>query len=149
MAGIVGYMVTWTTYGTWLQGDRRGYVKNGQILPPDEKIKTANRKLQRYQTITLTKKEREIIRRTIFAEASGAGHTIHVIAVCSNHVNLVAEPCRYSIEQIISRYKNKEMFALRKLGRSARLWTKGFDKRFCFTKEDLAARVAYVQKHND
>ncbi len=142
-------MVTWTTYGAWLQGDRRGYVKNGRVLPGDERIKTANRKLQRYETITLTKEEREIIRLTILAEATALGHAIHAIAVCSNHVHFVAEPCEYSIEQAVSRYKNKSMFALRKSGRPARLWTKGFDKRFCFTPVQLAARIAYVQNHND
>ena len=27
MSDMVGYMLTWTTYGTWLQGDERGWVK--------------------------------------------------------------------------------------------------------------------------
>jgi hypothetical protein len=26
MKRIIGYMVTWTTYGSWLQGDKRGLV---------------------------------------------------------------------------------------------------------------------------
>jgi len=26
---LFGYMLTWTTYGTWVQGDRRGFVKDG------------------------------------------------------------------------------------------------------------------------
>jgi hypothetical protein len=34
-------MITFTTYGTWLQGDERGYVKNGRILPGDETLKSA------------------------------------------------------------------------------------------------------------
>ena len=29
MEKTLGYMITLTTYGTWLQGDKRGYVKNG------------------------------------------------------------------------------------------------------------------------
>jgi hypothetical protein len=29
MSKIIGYMVTWTTYGSWLPGDERGYVKDG------------------------------------------------------------------------------------------------------------------------
>ena len=33
MAKTLGYMITWTTYGTWLQGDERGYVKDGNICP--------------------------------------------------------------------------------------------------------------------
>jgi hypothetical protein len=44
---LIGYMVTWTTYGSWLQGDKRGYVKNGTILPANDKLKSANRKQQK------------------------------------------------------------------------------------------------------
>ena len=29
LSAIVGIMVTWTTYGTWLPGDARGYVEKG------------------------------------------------------------------------------------------------------------------------
>jgi len=32
MREIIGCMITWTTYGSWLQGDKRGYVKDGKIL---------------------------------------------------------------------------------------------------------------------
>jgi len=30
MARMIGYMLTWTTYGTWLQRDKRGYVKDDE-----------------------------------------------------------------------------------------------------------------------
>jgi len=30
MARMIGYMLTWTTYRTWLQGDKRGYVKDDE-----------------------------------------------------------------------------------------------------------------------
>jgi len=33
MARMIGFMATWTTYGSWLQGSKKGYVKNGTILP--------------------------------------------------------------------------------------------------------------------
>jgi len=26
-------------------------------------------------------------------------------------------------------------------------WTKGFDKRFCFTQDDLARKIAYIRNH--
>ena len=42
MAKTLGYMVTWTTYGTWLQGDERGYVKNGKILSENPALKKVN-----------------------------------------------------------------------------------------------------------
>ena len=30
MARMIGYILTWTTYDTWLQGNKRGYVKDGE-----------------------------------------------------------------------------------------------------------------------
>jgi len=73
MEKIIGYMVTFTTYGTWLQGDKRGYVKDGKVL-------------------------------------------------CKNDV-------------------------LRAGGFNGRVWTKGFDKRFCFNRSDLTSRIKYVKNH--
>jgi hypothetical protein len=37
-------MLTWTAYGSWLQGDRRKYVKNGQILDPNPSLESKNKK---------------------------------------------------------------------------------------------------------
>lgn len=53
MKVMIGYMVTWTTYGTWLQGDKRGYVKNGKILARNDKLKSANQRQQKYPTFKL------------------------------------------------------------------------------------------------
>jgi hypothetical protein len=34
---VIAYHLTWATYGTWLPGDARGWVKWGElgIKPPD------------------------------------------------------------------------------------------------------------------
>jgi hypothetical protein len=44
MAKTVGYMITFTTYGTWLQGDKRGYVKDGKEFDSNKELLDANRK---------------------------------------------------------------------------------------------------------
>ena len=69
MAKIIAYMVTWTTYGTWLQGDHRGYVKNGTVNPGDEILKQVNQKQQKHPAVTLTKKEKHVVCRVILKEA--------------------------------------------------------------------------------
>jgi len=46
---IIGYMITWTTYGSWLQGGKRGYVKNGKILPANDKLKIRKSKTTKIQ----------------------------------------------------------------------------------------------------
>ena len=144
---MTGYMVTWTTYGTWLPGDKRGYVKQGKIMPGDPKVLKASQSLQKSATVTLNLEQKVVIRRAILQEAEKIGHTIEALAVCTNHIHLVARPCKKSIDSIVSRYKNVAMFALRKDGPVRRIWTRGFDKRFCFNEKSLNQRIEYVKRH--
>ena len=148
MSNMIGYMVTWTTYGSWLQGDNRGYVKDGKILPGNQQILLANRRLKRSETIKVNPEQRAIVHQAILDEAKRIGQKIDAIAVCEHHVHIVARPCQESIPQIVSRYKNVAMFALYKNAQIGRIWTRGFDKRFCFTEEDLKHRIDYVCKHS-
>jgi REP element-mobilizing transposase RayT len=145
---MTGYMVTWTTYGTWLPGDKRGYVRQGKIMPGDPKILKASQSLQKAATVTLDSEQKAIIRRAILQEAQKIGHTIEALAVCTNHIHLVARPCEKSIESIVSRYKNVAMFSLYKDGLVRKIWTRGFDKRFCFNEKSMKQRIEYVKRHD-
>jgi REP element-mobilizing transposase RayT len=147
MSKMLGYMVTWTTYGSWPQGDERGYVKHGKIMPGNPKILQACRRFQKSPSVKLDSEAKAIVRQAILYEANRIGHTIEALIVCTNHVHLVAHPCQESIELIVSRYKNIAMFALRKHSQVGRVWTHGFDKRFCFSQDDLNRKVEYVKKH--
>jgi len=144
---LIGYMITWTTYGSWLQGDKRGYVKNGTILPANDKLKTANQKQQKFQAVKLDSSQKHIVRKAILQEAQRINQEISAIAVCSNHVHIVAKVSSESIEQIVHRYKRLSTFVLRKAGLDGKVWSKGFDKRFCFTDKDIEQKVKYVNGH--
>ena len=148
MGKTVGYMLTWTTYGSWLQGDERGYVKEGRVLSGDKGLVTLCEKLQKGPKVKLRSDEKDIARRAILDEAQRIGRTVEALAVCTNHVHLVL---RYSPEPIgrtVSRFKNVASAALRRHGRVGRVWTRGFDKRFCFDRDDLSRRIQYVSNHN-
>lgn len=145
---MVGYMLTWTTYGTWLPGDKRGYVKRGKVLPANPKINKSSRGLRKSTTLTLNSQQKIVIRKAILQEAERIGHKIEALAVCTNHIHLVARPCDVSIESIVSRYKNVTMFAMCKDKPIRRIWTRGFDKRFCFNEKSLNQRIEYVKRHN-
>ena len=148
MSKTIGYMLTWTTYGSWLQGDERGYVKDGRILRGDKKVVDLCEKLQKGQPVKLGHDEKDIVRRAILNEAERIGYIIEGLAVCSNHIHLVARYFPEPIGQMVSRFKNVTASALRKHGRVGRVWTRGFDKRFCFDNEDLIRRIQYVKNHN-
>ncbi len=147
MSNMIAYMVTWTTYGSWLQGDPRGYVKDGKIMPGNKQIQLANKKLQKTEDIKLNSEQRAIVYQAILNEAKRIGQTIDAISICEHHVHIVARPCQESIPQVVSRYKNVAMFTLCKNAQIGRIWTRGFDKRFCFTEDDLKHRIDYVYKH--
>ncbi|MGA2915839.1 MAG: transposase [Sedimentisphaerales bacterium] len=149
MQELIAYMVTWTTYGTWLQGDERGYVKDGETLEPNPSLKKSNLLSLEQPIIKLTSQQKNIARNAILEEAKRINHNIHAVAVYSNHIHIVAENNRIPINQAVKRYKNVATAALKRTGLNTKLWTKGFDKRFCFTEKQLKHRIEYVNKHNE
>ena len=149
MSKIVGYMLTWTTYGSWLPGDERGYVEDGKILSGNEKVLRRNRERQKSPNVKLNSKEKQIVKKTILSEAERTGQYIEALVVYSNHVHILARPHKESLEEMVSRYKSITTKVLWENGRTGRIWTKGYDKRFCFTEGDIKKRTRYIKNHKD
>jgi REP element-mobilizing transposase RayT len=149
MGKTTGYMLTWTTYGTWLQGDKRRWVKDGKVFEPNSELEEANKESQINGSIKLNDGQKEIVETAILEEAEKIGEKIPAILVWSNHVHIVVEGGINPIEEVVSRFKNAAYFALRKKGYNKRIWTRGYDKRFCFDKESLQERIKYVKGHKE
>jgi hypothetical protein len=147
MQRVIGYMLTFTTYGTWLQGDKRGYVKDGITYEGNEELLNANKTAMLQQAVRLNHKQKEIVKKAILDEAKEVEQKISAILVWSTHVHIVAENINETIGKITGRYKAATTKALRETGFVGKVWTKGFDKRFCFNEEELRARIVYVNKH--
>lgn len=135
MARMIGFMATWTTYGTWLQGNKKGYVKNGTILGANAELEKSNKELVRHDKIKIPKSLRKKVKNAILKEAEEIGQKIYALAVSSNHVHIV-------VESIATK-------ALRKHGFANIVWTKGFDKRYCYHQHELEMKIKYVQRHED
>ncbi len=142
-------MLTWTTYGTWLQGDRRGYVKNAEVLPADEDLYRANQKQMKFESVRLSRKQRSIVRKTILGIAGKVEQKIFALAVAGNHLHLLLEPTAEPFRHVVSRCKNTVRKAIEAEGFSGRLWTKGFDKRYCNSKEELINKIQYIANHKN
>jgi len=99
--------------------------------------------------VKLNSEQKQIVQDSIVEEARRINHEIFAITVCSNHVHIVAGVSEESIEQAVHRYKYSATLALRKFGSQCKIWSKGFDKRFCFTDKELEGKIRYVQGHND
>jgi REP element-mobilizing transposase RayT len=144
MANTLGYMVTWTTYGSWLQGDKRKFVKDGLILPPDPDLNETNLKNLQKPPVSLTFAQRQIINQAITDKAEKLRQNILAISVRKAHVHIVVAYDGTPIEDTVRHYKNVALVALRKDGFTGRVWSTGFNKRFCFDERALSNCINYV-----
>lgn len=148
MGKMVGYMVTWTAYGTWLQGDKEGYVKDGRKLKENLGLREANKRELKHKVVRLGIRERIIVKNAITKTALKRGQCVYAITVCSNHVYVVVSYTERDIGRCVRDYKNASVLALRRNGFVGKVWTRGYDKRYCFDEKSLCARMAYVERHN-
>jgi hypothetical protein len=149
MKKVIGYMVTFTTYGTWLQGDERGYVKDGTVLNGNEALHYANRRAIGGQRVKLGARDKEIVKQAILNEAQQMKQKVFTILVWSSHVHVVVENINEPVGKVVGRYKAAATKELRRIGFEGKVWSKGYDKRFCFSEEELSAKVDYVNKHEE
>ena len=142
-------MLTWTTYGTWLQGDRRCYVKNAKVLPGDEELYRTNQKQMKFEPVRLSRKQQAIVRETILAIAENAQQKVFALTVTGNHLHLLLEPMGEPFAHVVSRYKNTARKAIEAAGFNGKLWTRGFDKRYCNSDEELINKIQYIANHKN
>ncbi len=148
MAKTIGYLVTWTTYGTWLQGSEKGYVKDGKVYKRNEQLRRDNQERLVKDAVRLWAREKKIVEEAIQKEAERYGIVLKALAVCSNHVHVVVGYSGFSIGKIVRQLKQAGRIALKNRGAVGKVWTRGYDKRYCFDKEALESRIDYVNSHN-
>jgi REP element-mobilizing transposase RayT len=134
-------------YGTWLQGNAKGFVADGEVRGENIALKKSNVENLRGMVVRLSRREKEIVRNAIIGAAKRFDQKILAIAVYSNHVHIVCEYVDVPINVIVGYYKNAGRVALKECGFEGRVWTRGYDKRFCFSGKDLRTKVDYVNKH--
>lgn len=146
MGQTLGVMLTMTTYGTWLRGDRRGWVDAGRIMPPDPELRDMDRRRMDYPPFYFNTAQQIAAGTFIIRELrEKLGATAHALAVESWHVHLVTGPLTQPIGDVSKAIKLAVLHGLH-LGRP--VWTDGYDKRWCFDTQTLAARIRYVENHN-
>src|SRR6266852_1278521 len=101
--------ITWTCYGTWLPGDRRGHVSN-VLLPeggfrPKENVPGTPysrgdkfthqraRALQKEPTVYLTAEQALVVAVSLNQAAQARGWRILRGAVMANHIHVVLMDC--------------------------------------------------------
>lgn len=147
MGKTLAIMVTTTTYGTWLRGDRRGWVDDGRVLPPDPELEAVDAQRLKHPAYRFSEDQLLPIGRMI-GDALVKRKSQHVLAltVAAWHVHLVVGATSTPIGEVVKCAKDAVRYGLRP-GRP--IWTTHYDKRFCFDESSVANRVRYVERHNE
>lgn len=158
---LFALLITWTCYGTWLPGDRRGYVSNtlcddgryeskrnvpGTPITADH-IATRERAatLQKHATAILDDKQALIAANALVEACSVRKWHILRAALMWNHAHVVVTNCPDNGPEIRRILKGVSQNSLcKQLGKSRRWWTAGGSDRYLHGERAIAAAVNYV-----
>ena len=160
MPDPLGFLLTWTTYGTWLPGDERGWVKAGKgFQPPDPIRKREAEARMTADAPRLDDEQRLLVKKTIAAHCGIRGWTLHAVNCRSNHVHVVVSADRDSDDVrdqfkawCTRRLKEPERAQRESPGMGAsavpvreKWWTEKGSCRRLWDKESLETAIRYVQ----
>jgi REP element-mobilizing transposase RayT len=156
MGEALAYLLTWTTYGTWLPGDARGWVdrqrRHGEVVePPDESREARARERMTQSAVILDATARLTVGKAIRATCVYRGWTVHALEVRSNHVHTVVTAGGVApgeVMRVLKSYASRALTALQSLGPRKHWWTRDGSKRYVNTEESLHAAVKYVQSQD-
>jgi REP element-mobilizing transposase RayT len=95
----------------------------------------------------LNEEQKQVVRDSILTASDKWGQEVLALAVCARHIHLVLRKNEKSVEEAAGYYKNAGRVGLGEFGVVGRVWSRGYDKRFCFTEGELVGRVRYVERH--
>ena len=146
MSRILATLLTFTTYGTWLRGDPRGWTENARPQPPDPALQLADRRRLKHAPYRIPDHQLLALGRAVGrALIDRLNLRILALAVHPTHLHLVIASTDEPIPRIVKCAKDS---ARHHLNPGRPIWTAGYDKRFCFTDAAVTARIRYVEKHN-
>ena len=155
----IAFFLTWSTYGTWLPGDARGWIeyRHGFQLPdPILELESAARMTEDACRLALHQRER--VEKQVAETCDHKGWVLHAVNCRSNHVHVVLSspaPPKVIREQVkawCTRRLNEQQVEMGIPEREWRSnwWTERGSIRWVFTEADLAVAIDYVlNQQND
>ena len=149
---MVGVFITWTTYGTWLPGDARGWRsrKSGHQLP-DPMLEARSELKLISNPIVLRTADRIAVEAACQKHCDVRNWTLHTVNARTSHVHVVVSA--YVKPQVVrDQLKANCTQSLRAQADPLfceRTWTKGGDCQVLFDEDDLFDAIDYVKNAQD
>jgi hypothetical protein len=154
----------WTTYGTWLPGDRRGHwsplfdiygrvvEQGGRLQLPDEVTRRAASTSLREPPFRLDEIDAALVASEVSNHVNdGAPYCDRPVAIAAaiepTHIHLLLGPVREDLRTLVGRLKGKSSSAVLASGRHdnrRHVWTEGYWKVFLFDALGIEAVTDYI-----
>ena len=148
-----GYFITWTVYGTFLQGDSRWWrKKNAGEQAPQPRLERWHRDRLKHEIILLNEKHRNIVRQQIVAHCAHRSWKLWVTNPRTNHVHVVVTAPRYNGNIVRDQLKANATRGLREESMEFKdrpVWTTKGDVQPLKTENDLAQAIEYASEAQD
>lgn len=147
MGETLAILFTFTTYGTWLRGDERGWIEDGRLMPPDPVLESNDRDRMKGELFLFDQAELlgigEAIGKSLIERKEAI---IYALTVQTWHIHFIVAATLHPVADIAKCAKDAVRWHLRP---RRRIWTKHYDKRFCFDDDSARTRIGYVERHNE
>ena len=156
MPPTLAYFLTWTTHGTWLPGDDRGWVHHGDGAagrpygsPDPQRERRARLRLEG-EPVALDARQRRIVEDAIRDTCRTRGWPVWALNVRTNHVHVLLTAPQQSPERVMTSLKAWATRRLNEAGPSptpGKLWTRHGSTRYIKSQATLGRAMEYVQNH--
>jgi len=148
-----GFFITWTVYGTHLQGDARWWrKKRAGEQTPQPRLEQWHRDRLKHEVILLNNEHRRIVKAQVTAHCEHRGWQLWVTNPRTNHVHVVVTAAGYDGKTVRDQLKANATGALRRHDPQfvdRPVWTTGGDVQNLKTEEDLHAAIEYAGEAQD
>ncbi len=136
--------VTTTSYGTWLPGDLRGYVQNGEILPPNPRVLKHARALLKSDPVFFSEPDRDRLLEAILSAADEFAYRLTDIAIESWHLHWLISHGNDDADTMTGRLKSRMRQALNR----GRIWTESYCGEPVHDEPGLERIRNYIARHS-
>jgi REP element-mobilizing transposase RayT len=150
----ITYFITWTTYGTWLPGDGRGWRKwTAGEQQPRPLLEAWCRDRMKEEQVVLNAKQREKVETVCREHAEIRGWELHAVNARSNHVH-IAVTADAAPPKVRDQFKANATRVLRQPPEAItneKVWTRGGDVEIIDDDGDdgLEQVVLYITEAQD
>ncbi|MDB2687023.1 hypothetical protein N9Y42_07395 [Mariniblastus sp.] len=149
----VGYFITWTVYGTFLQGDGRWWrSKHDGQKPPQPQLQQWHRDRLNHDIVLLNADHREVVESKIEDHCKIRDWKLWVANPRTNHVHVVVTAQGYAGSKVRDQLKANCTSGIRKIDKGfigRPVWTVKGDVEYLNTDEELERAILYASEAQD